>query len=500
MRSETANRLRKQVKTTYNRIAKDFDRTRQALWPEFEQFTPHLPSTPRVLDVGCGNGRLLKYFEDKPLQSYLGIDNSSSLLALARSHYKGNASIRFREGDILNLPLKKESYNAVFSLAVLHHIPSRELQQQALSELSRVMSPDGVLFLSVWDLYRWKVSPSFIRALGRFLLSFGNTSWKDLSIPWGKRDPVPRYCHAFTARELRKLLKEAGFEVDSFTTTRKGRFGNHVVVARPFLASRTVSVMGVPFHGVRLDEAVEVVGTFLKSNRQHMVVTPNPEILLKARKDPAYRALLSSASLSVADGIGVLWAAFVEGSSSRLWRFIRGILGGILLWVSPRRVKRNLPERVTGVDLMEALCHHSHRLKAKVFLLGAAPGVAKAVAEKWRFDAIVGTYAGSPHLSKQDAIVRRIQDSGANLLFVAYGAPRQEEWIARNLKKMSNVRVAIGVGGAFDFVAGVRQRAPESFRRLGIEWLWRLLQEPRRVGRILNATVVFPLTVIFRSK
>jgi len=159
-----------------------------------------------------------------------------------------------------------------------------------------------------------------------------------------------------------------------------------------------------------------------------------------------------------------------------------------------------LPERVTGTDLMEKLIHQSHKMGAKIFLLGAAPGVARRVADKWRFDQIVGTFSGSPEPHNDAEIVDRINASEANMVFVAYGAPKQEQWIVRNLKKMPNIRVAIGVGGAFDFIGGVRNRAPKWIRKSGLEWAYRVVQEPRRIKRILNATLVFPYHVMFKRK
>lgn len=497
MRSETAIRLLKGVHRTYDHIADDFDRTRQQMWPEFESLRSYLPSSPTILDVGCGNGRLLTVFEKKSFERYLGVDSSRGLLNHARKRYR-TSSVRFKEGDILKLPVKSGGYNSVFCLAVLHHIPSRELQRKALEELARATSPEGTVFISVWNLYRWKALPYFVAGFLRSLFTLGNYSWKDLFVPWRRGTTQKRYCHAFTPAELRHLVQDAGLEIVHSFTSRQRRFGNHWVVARPFLAQREKKIWGVPVHRVTLDEAVQTVGQFLKSPQQHRVFTPNPEILLKTRTDTHYRTILARASLNVPDGMGLLWAAYASKGLARHSRFLRlcrGLCGFALLGFYPKALQSAFPARVTGVDLMEALTHRSHQLRAKIFLLGAAPGVAEAVAEKWRFDQIVGTYAGSPRLKDEKAILEKIRASGANLLFVAYGAPQQELWIDRNLSKLPQVKVAMGVGGAFDFFAGIRSRAPLPFRR--VEWLWRLLQEPRRVGRILNATVVFPLRVIF---
>ncbi|MBT5016132.1 WecB/TagA/CpsF family glycosyltransferase [Candidatus Peregrinibacteria bacterium] len=496
MKKDTATDLVTDVRNVYDKIAQEFNRSRQRLWPDLDFFTEFLPEDARVLDVGCGNGRLLKFFEGRDIKSYLGIDNSKELLKFAKKQQKGN-KIKFKEGDALDLPVKEGTYDAVFSVAVLHHIPSRELQLKALAELSKALSKDGVVCLSVWNLYRLRSLPYFVKAFFRSIFSWGNYSWKDLMIPWGKKEPKMRFAHAFRLKELLVLLQDAGFEVIAEKSTKQGRFGNHLVVARPFLASRTVPVMGVDFHKLTIDEAVAVVARFLRSGEQHMVVTPNPEIVLHGQKDPKYRKILNQASLKIADGIGILWAANLARHEGRLARVGHGLFGLVMLSI---KSKGELPERVTGTDLMEKLIHQSHKMGAKIFLLGAAPGVARRVADKWRFDQIVGTFSGSPEPHNDAEIVDRINASEANMVFVAYGAPKQEQWIVRNLKKMPNIRVAIGVGGAFDFIGGVRNRAPKWIRKSGLEWAYRVVQEPRRIKRILNATLVFPYHVMFKRK
>ncbi len=494
MEKDTATKLTKEVRKIYDSIAPEFNRSRQRLWPDLDFFAEFLPENARVLDVGCGNGRLLKFFEERDFKSYLGIDNSKKLLDFAKKQQKGR-KIKFKEGDALDLPVKEGFYDAVFSVAVLHHIPSRELQLKALAELSKSLSKDGVLFLSVWNLYRLRSLPYFGRAFFRSIFSWGNYSWKDLLVPWGKKNPKMRFAHAFRLKELLILLQDAGFEIIAEKSTKQGRFGNHLVVVRPFLATRTVPVMGVDFHKLTSDEAVSVVDRFMRSGEQHMVVTPNPEIVLEARKDPKYKKILNKASLRIADGIGILWAANLAKHQGRLARVGHGVLSLMLLSI---RSKGELPERVTGTDLMEKLIHQSHKMEAKIFLLGAAPGVARRVADKWRFDQIVGAFSGSPHPRDEAEIVDRINASEANMLFVAYGAPNQEKWILRNLEKIPNIRVAMGVGGAFDFVAGVKHRAPTWMQKSGLEWVYRIVQEPRRIKRILNATLVFPFHVMFK--
>jgi N-acetylglucosaminyldiphosphoundecaprenol N-acetyl-beta-D-mannosaminyltransferase len=233
-----------------------------------------------------------------------------------------------------------------------------------------------------------------------------------------------------------------------------------------------VSILGVPIDAVTEDGAVACIQGFLTDGRQHHVMTPNPEMLVKATKDLYFLGVLQRTALNIPDGVGLLFAA--------------------------RMLGKRLPARVTGIDLLIRLVALSET--SPVFLLGAAPGVAEraadALGKRCPSLRIAGTYAGSPALREEEEIIRRINASGAKALFVAFGAPVQDLWIDWNLKRMPGVAVAMGVGGSFDFLAGVQKRAPTILRSLGLEWAWRLFREPSRWRRIVTATVVFPLLVL----
>ncbi len=209
-------------------------------------------------------------------------------------------------------------------------------------------------------------------------------------------------------------------------------------------------------------QAVDGIVAAAAADSCRQIVTVNPEFIMAARRDPAFAAVLNNADLAVPDGIGLIWASRWRG--------------------------RPLPERVAGVDLVERVAAVAARRGLPVYLLGAQAGVAAAAADVLvaRYPGLIvaGTYAASPAPDEDEAIVARINQAQASILFVAYGAPRQELWIQRNREHLK-LGVAVGVGGAFDFISGRSHRAPRWMQRLGLEWLHRLYHEPWRWRRML---------------
>lgn len=230
----------------------------------------------------------------------------------------------------------------------------------------------------------------------------------------------------------------------------------------------SVEILGVPVHDVTYAEAVDRVEALLARGGCHQVATVNPEFIMAARRDPEFLRVLRATALNVPDGAGVLWAARRQGTPLR--------------------------ERVAGVDLVEHLCALAARRGWRAFLLGAAPGVAERAAAELALRhpglTIGGTFAGSPRAEDEADIVARIVAASPQLLFVAYGAPAQDKWLARNLPRLcldpesrAPGLVGMGVGGAFDFIAGLRARAPEWMQQASLEWLYRLIREPWRWRR-----------------
>lgn len=222
-------------------------------------------------------------------------------------------------------------------------------------------------------------------------------------------------------------------------------------------------IAGLPFDPLDLMGATAAVDAFVRSRRPHQVVTVNLDFLVIAERDARFRAVLADADLALADGTPLLWLA--------------------------RRGGTPLPERVPGVDLLQESCRLAAERGYRPFLLGAAPGVAEAAAgvleARYPGLRVAGAYCppfGPPSPEVDRAMVAAVRRARPDLLFVALGAPRQDVWIADHLFEL-DVPVCMGVGGSLDLVAGRLPRAPRWMQRVGLEWCFRLLQEPGRLWR-----------------
>lgn len=206
------------VRGNYQAIASEFDVSRQGLfWPEIAKFAALVPENSRVLDAGCGNGRLLLYFKDKKI-SYLGFDSSQALIDLAK---KNQPKHEFILGDLLEEEnsIPTQSFDYVFCLAVWHHIPSQDLRLKALLNLKNYLKPGGTIFLSVWDLkkkkgFAWKIFLSHLKAF----FGLGQLEGGDLLFAWKGEKKSARYYHAFNKRELQKISHRADLKVDKLYT------------------------------------------------------------------------------------------------------------------------------------------------------------------------------------------------------------------------------------------------------------------------------------------
>ena len=223
-----------------------------------------------------------------------------------------------------------------------------------------------------------------------------------------------------------------------------------------------IDILGVKVHAVTYAQVLDIINRWVVETGPHQIATANPEFVMAAQHNPEFCRVLNHADLCVADGVGLLWAA--------------------------RRLGRVLPERVTGSDLVPLLAREAAESGWRIYLLGAGPGVAERTAQILlsRNPAlrIAGVYAGSPAEVDAPALVERIRLARPDILWVAYGAPAQDLWIARYGSELG-VPVMVGVGGAFDHIAGVRKRAPGWIQRIHLEWLFRLITQPWRWRRQL---------------
>lgn len=222
-------------------------------------------------------------------------------------------------------------------------------------------------------------------------------------------------------------------------------------------------ILGRRVHDVDPAGAKRWLSAALEGGSCRQIATVNPEFLVTALDDPEFAAVLDNVDLALPDGIGLLLAG--------------------------RWLGEPIAKRATGVDTVIDLAGLVAAQGKSLFLLGGAPGVAEETALALRRRVpdlqIAGTYAGSPVASEADDIIIRINSSGAGALLVAFGAPAQDLWIAHHRDRL-NVRVAIGVGGTFDYLSGRVPRAPLPVRRAGLEWLFRLIRQPWRWRRMLR--------------
>lgn len=238
------------------------------------------------------------------------------------------------------------------------------------------------------------------------------------------------------------------------------------------MGRKRTQILGVAFDVVTMEEAVEKAKSFLRAEGQHYICTPNPEIVMEAREDKELAEILKKADMVVPDGIGVVWASKYSG--------------------------KRLPERVAGYDLTQRLMREMAGAGEAFYFFGGAPGVAAAAARKMRKEhpglKVTGVHNGYFDEKEEKKIIEDIKKRAPSILLVGLGAPKQEKWIAAHMRE-TGAKLCIGVGGSFDVMAGNVKRAPEVFRRLGLEWFYRLMTQPTRWRRMLRLPL-FALTVL----
>ncbi len=217
MDQKTRDNLLGLVESNYRTIADDFNTTRRKeIWPEIRKVAEKINNGDRVLDVGCGNGRLLDAFKDKQIE-YLGIDSSKELIQLARNNYPNE----FLVGNLLELAsVPNNNFDYIFCLAVLQHIPSRELRVQALQQMKSKLRQDGEIIISNWNMWAGKHRKLIYKFYFKKLFGNNKMDWGDIMFPWKNsqgEEVSERYYHAFTTRELKSLAQKAKLTIiDSY--------------------------------------------------------------------------------------------------------------------------------------------------------------------------------------------------------------------------------------------------------------------------------------------
>ena len=235
-----------------------------------------------------------------------------------------------------------------------------------------------------------------------------------------------------------------------------------------------IKLLDIKIDELDFQEAMRKIAGFLEEDKVHQICTVNPEFLVAARKDKEFKEVLNSSDLNVPDGFGLKIGSFFKG--------------------------QKITERITGVDLAWEICKMAADRGKSVYFLGAKEGIAEKAAHRIKQLnpnlKIAGTYAGNP---AEEGIVNKINETHPDILLVAFGAPKQDKFIYNNRETLK-VKVAMGIGGTLDYIAGNVQRAPKWIRACGLEWLYRLIRQPRRIVRILTAVFVFPILVLFSTR
>lgn len=242
------------------------------------------------------------------------------------------------------------------------------------------------------------------------------------------------------------------------------------------MQAKYVKIFGVRFDNVTMEEAFKRFVTFLKKDVTSTIYTPNPEMVLNAQQNMQFKAALLEGDLVVPDGIGIIYASKVH--------------------------QLGLRERVGGVDLSERILKFLHTTKGSIYLFGGRPEVSEDAAINLKASypnlRILGTAHGYIEGDEVLKVIDHINEVKPDVLFVGLGSPRQELWIDQ-YRRVLNCRVAIAIGGGIDIWAGHAKRAPKWMQHMGIEWLYRLLQEPRRIKRMIKLPV-FAFKVITTRK
>jgi N-acetylglucosaminyldiphosphoundecaprenol N-acetyl-beta-D-mannosaminyltransferase len=253
--------------------------------------------------------------------------------------------------------------------------------------------------------------------------------------------------------------------------------------------TNSVEVLGVRFHALTRNAAAAAVADLARSGGQHYVVKPYSEFMPPAHGDEKLRDVLNGASLCLADGTGILWAAhYLSGRGSGIGALIAFPASLLALMTNSPALRKPLPQAMRGVDFTWAMLDALAQAGLSVFLLGGTSteveGTASRIRERLSTLDLRGVHPGHFKVTgrENNRVIGTINAASPDVLLVGMGFPRQEHWIAANLASL-NVHVAVAEGGSFSFISGTTPRAPDWMRRAGLEWLYRLRRQPGRLKR-----------------
>jgi len=230
-----------------------------------------------------------------------------------------------------------------------------------------------------------------------------------------------------------------------------------------------IEIFGIKFDDLKIQEVLDRIKGFLNDGKQHYIVLPYSEFVVKAQKDEEFRNILNQADLCLCEGRG--------------------------LWLMTKFLGKRIKEPINGIELIYKLNQESRIRNQTIFLFGGTQEVVEKTKKKLG-EKIVGAENG---YQDYNSVIKKINLAKPEILLVGLGSSKQEKWIYENLKKMPSVKLAIGVGGAFDFISGRIKRAPRILQKIGMEWLWRLMMQPKRIKRIFKGVNGLLLLIFKKS-
>ncbi len=285
----------------------------------------------------------------------------------------------------------------------------------------------------------------------------------------------------------------------------------------------SINILGVKVNtGMNFEQILCEIDKLLKDNKCHYICTTNAEFIIDSQKDIDFKNIINNSDISVPDGSGILFAEeymkIMQEENKGVFYSTKAFIQGIKLGYDVITQKKKLGERISGVELMDAMCAYAQKNNLSVFLLGGWPKdkwgrqintnedlaqiTATKLKDKYKYLKIIGaTSQFSPYENDDEKSLQYIRKcmkeyniDSLDLLFVAYGHPKQEKWIVRNMEKIP-ARVSMGVGGTFDYITHTQKRSPAIFINYNVEWLYKLFTQPWRFRRIIKAFPTFPVYV-----